>query len=134
MKNTTQLNNEIKGNKEEQCTVTAHANMRIKERLAGMKSPRRRQELAWNAYNNGVRLEDSKGVERAYMLQYKKETADYANRELVLYNDRVFVFDGNRVVTMLPADPKYIRLLERIRRKKNKRERITEVECEQNVA
>ena len=114
--------------------VCFYTDERIKESLAGMKSPRRRQELAWNAYNNGVRLQDSKGVERAYMLQYKKETAEYANRELVLYNDRVFVFDGNRVVTMLPADPKYIRLLERIRRKKNKRERITEVECEQNVA
>lgn len=83
--------------------VSAHADKRIKERLPGMKSAKRRRTIAEEAYIHGVRIADSKGAEHAYIARCTKDNPEYAGRDLVLYADRVFVFDGVRLVTMLPC-------------------------------
>lgn len=102
--------------------ISAHADERIKERMAGMKSARRRRGLAEAAYLYGLRLEESTGAERAYIQSCKKSKPEYADRVLSLYSDAVFVFDGNCLVTMLPYKPKHKRRLEhnRFKRKKMK--------------
>lgn len=103
--------------------ISYHADERIKERLPGMKSAKRRKEFAEEVIRCGVRLGDSRGVERAYLLSCKKEAPEFAGRDLILYADRVFVLEGNCLVTALPCNPLYRRRLEQNRRKKNRRVR-----------
>lgn len=125
MENMEQIRTEV--NKGEEAMgnlrVSYHADERIKERLPGMKSARRRKALAEEVIRCGVRLEDSCGVERAYLLSCKKEAPEFAGRDLILYADRVFVLEGNCLVTALPCNPLYRRRLEQNRRKKNRRVR-----------
>lgn len=107
----------------ENLRISYHADERIKERLPGMKSAKRRKEFAEEVIRCGVRLGDSRGVERAYLLSCKKEAPEFAGRDLILYADRVFVLEGNCLVTALPCNPLYRRRLEQNRRKKNRRVR-----------
>lgn len=88
-----------------------------------MKSARRRKALAEDVIRCGVRLEDSRGAERAYLLSCKKSDVEFAGRELILYADRVFVIEGNCLVTALPCNPLYRRRLEQNRSKKKRRVR-----------
>lgn len=108
--------------KRQELIVSAHADERIKERMSGMKSARRRRGLAEAAYVYGVHIDECAGAERAYIQSCKKSKPEYADRVLSLYGDAVFVFDGNCLVTMLPYKPKHKRRLEhnRFKRKKMK--------------
>lgn len=99
--------------------MSFHAAVRMKERL-GIKSESKRQKLADAAYERGVRLKDSMGAERAYILKHTKEKND--NREMVLFADRIFVFAGITLVTVLPREEKYGRRLEATRAKRHRRE------------
>ena len=101
--------------------VSAHADKRIKERLPGMKSAKRCRTIAEEAYIYGVRIAASKGAEHAYIARCTKENPEYAGRDLVLYADRVFVFDGVRLVTMLPCCEGLRRRIECSRSKSRRR-------------
>lgn len=105
---------EMGADEERKCglVISAHADERIKERMAGMKSARRRRGIAEAAYVYGLRLEESTGAARAYIQSYKKSKPEYADRVLSLYSDAVFVFEGNCLVTMLPYNSKHKRRLE----------------------
>ena len=82
--------------------VTAHADMRIKQRMPGMKSAKRRATLAEAAYNNGVRLENATKSQSVRILKHFKE--EYPGRDVVLYADRIFIFQDVWLVTMLPNE------------------------------
>ena len=92
--------------------VSAHADKRIKERLPKMKSAKRRRTIAEEAYLYAIKLAESKGAERSYILRCTKEEPEYAGRDMVLYADRVFVFEGTNLVTMLPCHDNLRRRME----------------------
>ncbi len=100
--------------------ITEHAKKRMKERLPGMKSDRRRQRMAQVAYHEGTSLSDADGAAERYLKCYKKEEVAYADRTLILYADAVFVFDDERLVTVLPYNPAFQKRLERNRSKHNR--------------
>lgn len=82
--------------------VTIHADMRIKQRMPGMKSAKRRAALAEAAYNQGVRLENATKAQCVRILKHYKE--EYPDRDIVLYADRIFIFQDVWLVTMLPNE------------------------------
>lgn len=99
-------------------TISDHANQRIKERI-GIKSQRAKQEYVARAYYEGLRENECDGLSLKFILSRKKE--GYENRDLVLYRDQLFVFEDERLVTVLPVDAAFHKTMNKIRCKHNKR-------------
>ena len=80
-----------------------------------MKSAKRRMIIAKKAYGQGIRLKNCNELERAYIMMSANDGTKYAGRDLALYADRVFVFDGCKLITMLPCDNHFKRMMENSR-------------------
>ena len=102
-------------------SISKHANERMKERLPGMKSAARRYETACKAFFCGARQDSCRGAEAAYLASCIKQEPEYFCRDLLLYMDRIFVFEGNTLVTVLPCDEKFGRRLQKNRAKSHRR-------------
>lgn len=98
--------------------ITHHANERIKERV-GLKSQRAKEAYVMKAYYEGLREKDCSGASLKLIQRSKKEK--YTARELVLYRDQIFVFDGYSLVTVLPVDYDYLKIMNKVRCKRNKK-------------
>ena len=98
--------------------ITHHANERIKERV-GLKSQHAKEAYVMKAYYEGLREEDCSGV--SLKLIQRRKGDEFTNRDLVLYRDQIFVFDGHALVTVLPVDSDYLKIMNKVRCKHNKR-------------
>ena len=101
--------------------LTRHAEKRMKERLPGMKGVRRRERMAQAAYDDGTRIKESSGAERAHLRRFCKDAPGYENYDFVLYMDTVFIFDDNNLVTVLPYDRSFCRIQEHHRAKSHRK-------------
>ena len=113
----------MKDQRESIVTITKHAICRIKERV-GIKNSRGQIGIAENAFRFGVCIDDAVGAERKYIESHIKEEAEYADRDIRLYRDVLFVFVENRLITVLPPDKTFCRKLQANRRKKNQNNRV----------
>lgn len=98
--------------------VCDHANERMKERT-GIKSRYLMAQNASKAFALGLRESNCKGAELKYIRSYKKDSVN-GERELVLYEDQIWVFEGLTLVTILPRDLDFVKKMEKIRRKNNR--------------
>ena len=97
--------------------ISNHANKRIKQRV-GIKSFNAQVGYVEKAYKQGLRKEDCTGAS----LRLLEEREEFSNdRDLVLFRDQIFVFDGLTLVTVLPIDQDYQKLMNKVRCKRNKR-------------
>lgn len=99
--------------------VTRHADQRIKERIPGMKSAGRRAALAQAAWDFGVRLGEGNRVQEEYLRERKAKALiyeEYKGREGVIYRDHMFIFAGDRLITVFPRDEFAVKA-ERVRAK-----------------
>lgn len=97
--------------------VTNHANKRIKQRV-GIKGFAAQVAYVEKAYEHGLRKEDCTCASLR-LLEGREEFSN--DRELVLFRDQIFVFDGLTLVTVLPIDQDYQKLMNKVRCKHNKR-------------
>lgn len=105
--------------------VTEHAHQRMKERIPGMKSAARREELARKAWELGVRIGKGNSVQNACLIERKAKERiypEYAGREGVLYHDIMFIFAGASLVTVYQIKPEAAKKCERIRAKQRRTE------------
>lgn len=98
--------------------ISDHANERIKERV-GLKSQHAKEAYVMRAYYEGLREKDCTGVSLKFIQRRKK--GEYGNRELVLYRDQIFVFQNYALVTVLPVDSAYLKAMNKIRCKRNRK-------------
>lgn len=97
--------------------ISNHANKRIKQRV-GIKSFNAQVGYVEKAYEQGLRKEDC----TCASLRLLEEREEFSNdRGLVLFRDQIFVFDGLTLVTVLPIDQDYQKLMNKVRCKHNKR-------------
>jgi hypothetical protein len=79
--------------------VTAHGEDRIIERVGGKK--KNAQKIAEKAYQYGLTHSESKGRLHKYLDKlYLKNPAN--NRDLRVYNHKVYIFIEERLITVLP--------------------------------
>ena len=98
--------------------ICDHANDRLKERT-GVKSRYLMSQNASKAFVLGLREENCKGPELKYLRKYKKDS-DNGERELVLYEDQLWIFEGLTLVTILPRDLDFVKKMEKIRSKRHR--------------
>lgn len=98
--------------------ITNHANERIKERV-GIKSQRAKEAYVMKAYYEGLREKDCSGASLKLIQRRKRD--EFTDRDLVLYRDQIFVFDGHSLVTVLPVDYDYLKIMNKARCKRNKK-------------
>ena len=97
--------------------ISNHANKRIKQRV-GIKSFNAHVGYVEKAYAFGLRKQDC----TCASLRLLEGSEEFSNdRELVLFRDQIFVFDGLTLVTVLPVDQDYQKLMNKVRCKRNKR-------------
>ena len=51
----------------------------------------------------------------------RRKRDEFTDRDLVLYRDQIFVFDGHSLVTVLPVDYDYLKIMNKARCKRNKK-------------
>ena len=102
----------------ENIIITDHARGRIKERV-GIKSQHEKEAFAMKAYYEGLREDDCTGVSLKLIQSCKKDEFWY--RELVLYRDQIYVFEGQTLITVLSLDSNYLKIMDKNRCKRNKR-------------
>ena len=94
--------------------VTYHGGKRMRERIGVPK--RAIQKLADTALEKGVRHKDTAGSLKKYIstlyLQY--ETAN----NIRLYGDKVYLFAGSILITVLQIPPRYVKIVKAIKDKK----------------
>lgn len=86
-------------NKTEEITiVTKHAEKRLKERLGLTKKSL--QRITDRAYTDGISHKETKGNLKKWMdsVYLKEKTAN----NMKLYGDKIFLFDRNILITILP--------------------------------
>ena len=81
--------------------ITKHANRRMKERISGMKSLRRRLGTAVKAYQMGVRYANGTGSQRARILRYYSKNDPSGDKDIALYRDMVYIFSNGNLITVL---------------------------------
>lgn len=86
--------------------ITRHAHKRIKERIPGMKSARRRVETVIKAFTEGVRYCNGTGSQRARLRRYFQAHPEDSEEDIVLYGGMIYVFQGANLVTVLFDVPK----------------------------
>ena len=74
---------------------------------------------ACRALREGLREEDCSGASLKLIQRRKRD--GYNARDLVLYRDQIFVFDGHLLVTVLPVDYDYLKIMNKVRCKRNKK-------------
>lgn len=96
--------------------ITAHAQMRMKERL-GIKNLDKMIRMAALAVERGIRVEDARESIAKRMISH--ETYDLT--KVVLYNGTYFIFTDNldTLVTVYPAGKKEVKWVEANTRKSN---------------
>lgn len=104
-------------------TIIDHSSERIKERV-GIKSAKHRQILAEAAYAVGQRIYETEGISR--LLMENRLRPQWPTRELVLYRDQIYVFQDEVLITVLPKDANYVRLMEKIRFKEHRKQKKEE--------
>ncbi|MDE5601065.1 MAG: hypothetical protein K2J16_01045 [Clostridia bacterium] len=92
-------------------TITAHADLRIKQRL-GIKSKQRREIWANNAYNMGKRENECAGIERKALQELKLNPTQDGTLEKVLYQDRICIFCDSTLVTVYPKNNATAKIME----------------------
>lgn len=81
--------------------MTKHCNKRMKERM-GIKSEAKQQKIVDNALTRGKSVDCFTGKEKRYLEGIQKKTEKTLNsRELRVYQNKVFIFDGDLCVTIL---------------------------------
>lgn len=98
--------------------ITNHANERIKERV-GLKSQHAKEAYVMKAYYEGLREKDCSGASLKLIQRRKRD--EFTDRDLVLYRDQIFVFDGHSLVTVLPVDYDYLKIMNKVRCKRNRK-------------
>lgn len=98
--------------------VTKHAKKRIHQRLGiGKKASDR---LAKEAFEKGLTRDDLTGLLRKYIDEIYLSYGTANN--LRVYNQKIFIFCDNRLVTVLPLNQNYYSLEQIMKEKKQKRE------------
>lgn len=95
--------------------ITDHAALRLKER-AGIKNAKRRESFAEAAYMEGIRIDNCDRLSAKEILAHSKN--EY--REVVVYHDQLFIFEDNVLITVLPVNKEYKRIMEERRAKFNR--------------
>ena len=95
--------------------ITDHAALRIKERV-GIKNAKGKEALAMAAYTEGMRLGECDRLSEIELMAHNK----YEFREVVMYRDQLFIFDGNVLITVLPVNQDYRRIMESKRARMNR--------------
>jgi|GEM_PF-4458180 len=99
--------------------VTKHANERMKERM-NIKNQKSQYACAEAAYLTGIRKNNcARAIDERLLSEREKEI--YVGRDNVIYRDRVFVFAGHNLVTVLPLNATYYKKMCKIRAKLNRR-------------
>ena len=88
-------------------TVSKHAKKRLKERCGLNK--RSIQRMADKAFIDGVRHSDTRGRLNKWItsLYFYNKTAD----NIRLYGDKVYIFTGNTLVTVIQIPPKLLKYM-----------------------
>lgn len=99
--------------------ITKHAQQRMKERV-GIKSAERMYRLATCAFEKGFSMDntDCMMILRSFE---KIDQEKYPNRILRMYNEQIYVFLNNLLLTVLPVDSELRKKMEKKRSKMNKR-------------
>ena len=98
--------------------VTKHAKKRIHQRLGiGKKASDR---LAKEAFEKGLTRDDLTGLLRKYIDEIYLSYGTANN--LRVYNQKIFIFCDNRLVTVLPLNHNYYNLEQIMKEKKQRRE------------
>ncbi len=84
--------------------ITRHANKRMKERISGMKSSKRRFGAAQEAYQKGVRYANGTGAQRARILRYYSKNDPNSDRDIALYQGMAYIFSEGILITVLHDD------------------------------
>lgn len=87
--------------------VSKHAKKRLKERCGLNK--RSIQRIADKAFTDGVRHSDTRGRLNKWItsLYFYNKTAD----NIRLYGDKVYIFAGNILVTVIQIPPKLLKYM-----------------------
>lgn len=97
--------------------ICTHANKRIKQRV-GIKGFAAQVDYVEKAYAFGLRKQDC-ACASLRLLEGREEFSK--GRELVLFRDQIFVFEDMTLVTVLPIDKDYQKVMNKVRCKHNKR-------------
>ncbi len=104
--------------------ISNHASARLKERV-GIKGAKEKENYVRKAYFEGKREDDCTGISLKHIKKHKK--AEFEARELVLYQDQIFVFEDQGLITVLSIDKKYAKNMNKNRCKQKKHNKyITE--------
>lgn len=97
------------------CAVTRHAEHRTRERVG---IPRRAvRRAAAKAITNGVRRTETNGSLRRYLdYLYKRENGKADN--IVVYGDKVYLFVGDTLITVLTVPTAHAKQAARLMRKR----------------
>ena len=89
--------------------VTNHADKRLKQRAGVTK--KNRKEVAIDAYEKGLKHSDCTGRLHKYvtLLYFQHQTAN----QIRVYHEKVFIFNGKTLITLLPL-PNNLRELAKI--------------------
>lgn len=99
-----------------QIEITQHAYKRIKQR-AKIKNRNCIERLACEAFDRGTRMGQASSSFANRLIAYHSKKV---GREICLFNDKIFVWEGITLVTMYPAAPSACRRLAKIRNKQKK--------------
>ena len=98
---------------EQMARITRHATQRMRQRLGISK--RTTEKNAEKALAHGIKHSDTRGSLHRYIssLYWKEQTANNAR----IYNNSVYIFHNNTLITVFPLPQKYRKTAEHIRRK-----------------
>ena len=99
--------------------LTKHAQQRMKERV-GIKSVERMYQMAARAFEKGI-SPDNTDCQMILKSFEKVDREKYPGRDLRMYNDQIYVFCNNWLLTVLPVDNVLRKRMEKKRCKINKK-------------
>lgn len=96
--------------------VTKHGAERMRGRIGIPKKAV--QRLADIALSEGVRHSETTGALHRYIsaLYHKEKTAN----QIRLYGDKTYIFQGNKLITVIPTPNKYLKIIKRMLEKRSK--------------
>lgn len=87
--------------------IIEHSSKRLKERM-GVKSESKQENIVRNAYMRGKPITNYTGKDRKYLERLSQTSAAVLNnRDLRVYQDKIFIFDGDLCVTILQLPKKF---------------------------
>lgn len=93
---------EVLQNAEENLVISEHGYARLKQRNGWSRKASAR--MIGKVYQNGLRPDQVKG----YLKNWINNKADYgkAGNEFVLFGEKLYIFNGNTMITVLPTPSK----------------------------